>query len=78
MGEARDEEKVQVQIHVRASGSFVMEMTRAEFEERFPEDGEDMCELEEFVTNWDDVVNELDFEIEDANLIKEKKEKSRG
>jgi hypothetical protein len=70
--EESGDDEVRVQLDVSARGFVYVEMTRAEFEERFP-DGEAGCELDEIITDWTQLVDDLQFEIDDAYIIEPKK-----
>lgn len=61
-------EEVEVALEVRARGTVRARMTRAKFDELFPEGGgtvdiDDVPNLD-----WDDVVNMMDFEVDDAEI----------
>ncbi len=58
---------VRVKLELSARGTIEVEMTQEQFDERFPEGGRPTCDLDDIIQrNWSDVVENLDFEIDDA------------
>lgn len=73
----QDDDKIEVQLSVTASGLITTYMRKAEvarLEERLQEDNGDVSLIDDdYGIDHDDLMNGLNIEVEDLNIVKRKK-----